>query len=508
MNKIYITTPIFYVNDLPHIGHAYTTIICDTIATFNRLEGKNVLFTTGTDEHGLKVEKAAKESQKDPTDFVDEVSLNFKNLSKKLEVNNTDFIRTTELRHKKSAEFFWKKLIDSNQIYLGNYKGWYSVKDESFYQEKELIKKNNFYETVDGSPVEWVEEKSYFFKLSQWESRLLEFYEKNPDFIRPESRMNEVKSFVKSGLKDLSVSRTSFNWGIKIPESPDHIMYVWIDALTNYLTSIGYPKIENDKMNFWKNCVHVIGKDILKFHAIYWPAMLMSINFPLPKLIFAHGWWTNEGKKISKSLGNSIDPNKMIDEFGLDQFKYFLLREVPLGNDGDFSEKALVSRVNSDLSNNLGNLVQRVIKFLDKNYNNTLTHSFCEEKNISKIQKKGYELINIVKKKMEKLEISKALEEIFFYVDDLNKFVDESQPWKSFKTNPEKSAKDLSMLIECFRIVGIILQPYIPNAAKRILDTLVVKESERNFINLSVKFCLRKNHKLNEPNQLFPRHEK
>ena len=508
MNKIYITTPIFYVNDLPHIGHAYTIIICDTISRFNHLDGKDVLFTTGTDEHGLKVEKAAKDNKTNPIDFVDKVSLNFKKLAKKLKIKNTDFIRTTELRHKRAAEFFWKKLIENGQIYKGNYKGWYSVKDESFYQEKELIKKDDFYETVDGSKVEWVEEESYFFKLSEWQSQLLEFYEKNPNFVKPRSRMNEVKSFVKSGLKDLSVSRTSFEWGIKIPDSPNHIMYVWIDALTNYLTSIGYPDIGNDRMKFWEKCIHIIGKDILKFHAVYWPAMLMSINFQLPKSIFAHGWWTNEGKKISKSLGNSIDPNKIIDDYGLDQFKYFLLREVPLGNDGDFSEKALINRINSDLANNLGNLIQRVTKFLYKNFNNTVTHVIKEEKNIPKLQKDGYELIDIVREKMESFEISKSLEDIFLYIDELNKFVDDSQPWKSFKIDPKKAGRDLSLMIECFRIVGIILQAFIPDSAKRILDLLKISESERNFINLSLKYSVPKNHQLCEPNQLFPRYEK
>ncbi len=508
MNKIYITTPIFYVNDLPHIGHAYTTVICDAIARFNYLDDKKVLFTTGTDEHGLKVEKAAKDKNKEPIDFVDEVSLNFKNLSKKLDIKNTDFIRTTENRHKISASFFWNELIKKNQIYKGNYKGWYSVKDESFYQEKELEKKGDTFVTNDGSPVEWVEEESYFFKLSNWESKLLTFYEKNPKFILPQSRMNEVKSFVKSGLKDLSVSRTSFNWGIKIPNSKEHIMYVWIDALTNYLTSIGYPEIKDDKMPYWENCIHIIGKDILKFHAVYWPAMLMAIDFPLPKSIFAHGWWTNEGKKISKSLGNTIDPNEIIDRFGLDQFKYFLLREVPLGNDGDFSENSLVGRINSDLSNNLGNLIQRVTKFLYKNFNNSIPYGFEEEKNITDIQRKGYKLIFTVKEKMYKFEISKSLEEIFAYIDELNKFVDASEPWKSFKIDSKKAGRDLSILIECFRIIGIILQPYIPDAAKKILDILNVKNSDRYFKNLSLKFSLQKNHSLNNPDQLFPRYEK
>ena len=506
MNNTYITTPIYYVNDLPHIGHAYTSIICDTIARFKKLEGQEVLFTTGTDEHGLKVEKAAKDKGKSANDFVDDVSKNFKILTQKLDLINTDFIRTTEERHKTSASFFWNKLIENKQIYKGNYRGWYSVKDESFYQEKELVKDGDSFKTKDGSKVDWIEEESFFFKLSSWEKELLKFYDLNPNFIRPLSRMNEVKSFVRSGLKDLSVSRTSFNWGIKIPNS-NHIMYVWIDALTNYLTSIGYPEMSSSKINFWKNCIHIIGKDILKFHGVYWPAMLMAINHPLPKTIFAHGWWTNEGKKISKSLGNTIDPNEMIEKFGLDQFRYFLLREVPLGNDGDFSEKALINRINSDLSNNLGNLIQRVIKFLNKNYDNKISHSIQNFKNIKQLDK-GYDLVNLIKLKIEDFQINKCLEEIFLYIDELNKFMDDSQPWNSFKTNPDKAGQDLSILVECFRIIGILLQPFIPKASNDILDILNINNSSRKFKNLTKDFSLEKNHSINKPHPLFPRYEK
>ena len=505
--KTYITTPIFYVNDLPHIGHAYTSIICDTVARFNKLDGKEILFTTGTDEHGMKVEKAAKIKGEIPQDFVDKVSQNFKNLSETLEIINTDFIRTTEKRHKNSAIYFWNELLKNNQIYKSNYSGWYSVKDESYYQDKELIKTGDVYTTKDGSQVDWIEEESFFFKLSEWQEKLLNFYEENPDFVMPKSRMNEVKSFVKGGLKDLSISRTSFDWGIKVPES-NHIMYVWIDALTNYLTSIGYPNITDEKMEYWENCIHIIGKDILKFHAIYWPAMLMAINHTLPKTIFAHGWWTNEGKKISKSLGNTIDPNQMIEKFGLDQLRYFLLREVPLGNDGDFSESSLINRINSDLSNNLGNLIQRVVKFINKNFNNSVPNSLREEADEIKLICQGYEIIITVKKKMKEFQISKCLEDIFFYIDELNKYMDESQPWNSFKIDPKKAGKDLSILIECFRIIGIVLQPFIPNASKKILDILNINNESRGFNNLNSKNILMSNHVLNKPSPIFPRYEK
>lgn len=508
MNNLYITTPIFYVNDSPHIGHAYTTIVADTIARFYKLSGKKVLFTTGTDEHGLKVEKAAKNKGKTPKDFVDIVSENFKNLSRSLKATNTDFIRTTEPRHEKAATFFWKKLCENNQIYKGKYHGWYSVKDESFYQEKELIKKGDKLTTIDGSEVEWIEEESYFFRLSEWQDKLLDIFEKQPDFILPKSRMNEVKSFVKSGLKDLSISRTSFQWGIKIPESTDHIMYVWIDALTNYLTSIGYPDMSEESKTYWKNCTHIIGKDILKFHAVYWPAMLLAIKYPIPKSIFAHGWWTNDGKKISKSLGNAIDPYEIIDKFGLDQFRYFLLREVPLGNDGDFSQDALINRINADLSNNFGNLVQRVIKFFKKNYHDSSLNIQTSNLNNSNEISYGYKLKHSIEKKMNEFQLHKCIEEIFTYIDQLNKFMDESEPWKTYKTNPDKAAKDLLVLIECFRILGIILQPFIPDAAKKLLDMLNIGENSRMFKNLSFDYSIIDNPKINEPTPLFPRYEK
>ncbi len=507
MNKVYITTPIFYVNDKPHIGHAYTTIICDSLARFYKLKGSTVLFTTGTDEHGLKVEKAAKNKNMSPIKFVEQVSTNFKDLSKKIELSNTDFIRTTEDRHKKSAQAFWKILSKNNQIYLSKYKGWYSVKDESFYQEKELQKKGDSLYTSDDEKVEWIEEESFFFKLSNWQNSLLDYYEKNPQFILPKSRMNEVKSFVKSGLKDLSISRTSFKWGIQVEESKNHIMYVWIDALVNYLTSIGFPKNKNNLNDFWINCIHVIGKDILKFHAVYWPAMLMAAKLPLPKTIFAHGWWTNEGKKISKSLGNSIDPNHMIDSFGLDQFRFFLLREVTLGQDGDFSISSFKNRINSDLSNNLGNLVQRTLKFISKNFDGEIL-SNLDSNNISSYPLNNtYKLFTKVERLITNFEVNRALEEIFNLVSILNKFMDDSEPWNVIKKNKENAANIMIQLVECFRVLGIILQPFIPTSAKNLLDTLNIKNDLRKFKCLNSKYAIKRGHRINEPKALFPRFE-
>ena len=360
----YITTPIYYVNDVPHIGHAYTTLACDAMARFKRLDGYQVLFLTGTDEHGQKVENAANDRGLAPKEFTDQVSQNFRDLLPILNVSNDDFIRTTEKRHKVSAQRIWQKLMDNGHIYLDKYSGWYSLRDEAYFTENELIDGK----APTGATVEWVEEESYFFDLSAWQEPLLEFYEKNPKFIAPRSRRNEVISFVKSGLRDLSISRTSFNWGISVPNDPKHIMYVWLDALTNYITAAGFPEENIPKYNqFWPADLHMVGKDILRFHAVYWPAFLMAAELELPKRVFAHGWWTNEGEKISKSIGNVIDPIELIQTFGLDQVRYFLLREVPFGNDGDFSQQSMIARINSDLSNDLGNLCQRVLSFVYKN---------------------------------------------------------------------------------------------------------------------------------------------
>ena len=370
--NFYITTPIYYTNDIPHIGHAYTSIACDIIARYNKLLGNNVFFLTGTDEHGQKVEKAAINSNLKPKEFVDKLSVNFINLIPFLGCEIDDFIRTTEERHIKASQELWKQLEKNNQIYLSNYEGWYSVRDEAFYLENELKKIDGKYVTDNGSPVEWVKEESYFFKLSEWQDKLIDYYEKNPESILPKTRYNEVLSFIKGGLKDLSISRTTFNWGVPVPNNSKHVMYVWIDALCNYLTAIGYPDTNNNNYKKFWPATHIVGKDILRFHAVYWPAFLMAAGIEPPKRIFAHGWWTNEGQKISKSLGNVIDPYEIINEYGLDQIRFFLFREVPFGNDGDFSKKAIANRINADLSNNFGNLVQRISSFAVKNNDSIL----------------------------------------------------------------------------------------------------------------------------------------
>ena len=507
MQNIYITTPIYYVNDNPHIGHAYTSIVCDVLSRYYKLKkNTSVKFLTGTDEHGQKVENAAKINNKKPQEFVDLVSKNFKNLTEVLNISNSDFIRTSEFRHKKTVEIVWNRLVERKQIYLGKYEGWYSIKDEAFYQEKELNKVDGDFQTQDGTKVEWLKEESYFFKLSNWQNKLLEFYDKNIDFIKPSSRRNEVISFVKNGLRDLSVSRTSFSWGIKVPNHGSHVIYVWIDALTNYLSAIKYPEsFENE--NYWKNSIHIIGKDILKFHAIYWPAILMAADLTPPKQIFAHGWWTNEGKKISKSLNKSIDPLQLIDKYGLDQLRYFLLREVTLGQDGDFSEKSFIKRVNSDLSNNLGNLIQRTLKLLEKHFDNKIPSKISELKNVE-ILFDTYKLATLVKPKIENFEYNKALESIFNHIDKLNQFIDNEKPWESIKKNDlSKASETLSTLIECFRVIAVILIPFIPDSAKKILDTLNVDSTNMNFDSLNIKFCLKKGEKINKIEKLFPRYD-
>ena len=365
-NNYYITTPIYYPSAKPHMGHAYSSIVADFFARFKRIQGYNVFYLTGTDEHGQKIERAANINKKNPQDFCDDISQIFKDLTKTLNLSNNDFIRTTETRHKKSAINVWKILEEKKEIYLSKYSGWYSVSDEAFYSEDEIVEEDGKKKSkLSGSLVEWVEEESYFFKLSKWEKPLLKFYNENPNFILPESRKNEVISFVKSGLKDLSVSRKSFKWGIPVPSNKDHVMYVWLDALTNYLSALNYPNTD-DKLfkNFWPADLHIIGKDILRFHAVYWPAFLLAANIDLPKRVYGHGWILSGNQKMSKSKGNILDPIEIIKNYGLDPLRYYLIKEVSFGNDGNISEEKLENCINSDLANNYGNLCQRVLSFL------------------------------------------------------------------------------------------------------------------------------------------------
>ena len=506
MNNFYITTPIYYVNDIPHIGHAYTTISCDIFARFNKLQNKNVFFLTGTDEHGQKVEKASNKSKLDPIDFVDKMSERFKNLIPALGCEINDFIRTTETRHKFAAQHLWNKLKANNQIYLSNYEGWYSIRDEAFYTENEIIKKNNVYFAPSGSPVEWVKEESYFFKLSEWQDKLLLFYNENPNIIKPQTRYNEVISFIKGGLKDLSISRTTFKWGIPVPDNQDHIMYVWIDALCNYLTSLGYPNEKSSNFkNFWP-ATHIVGKDILRFHAIYWPAILMAADLSPPQKIFAHGWWTNEGEKISKSLGNVINPYDIISEYGLDQFRFFLFREVPFGSDGDFSKKSIAERVNADLSNNFGNLIQRVTSFIYKNCDQVVQNKFeinTVDKNILEFSEIK---LNKYKNYMNNQEIDKAIKEIFELLTETNIYIDKQAPWQLKKNNIDRMNVVLSISIELIKRSTFMLFPIIPSSCKKVFKILNINFSNLTFDN--ILFINNLSVKINKPEPIFPRIEK
>ncbi len=499
-NNYYITTPIYYVNDVPHIGHAYTTLACDVLARYMRLNGKNVKFLTGTDEHGQKVAKSALNSGITPQEFTDKLSLRFRELVTKLNISNDDFIRTTEKRHIKAVQHLWNVLIESGDIYLGKYSGWYSMRDEAFYAESELTEDKL---APTGAPVEWLEEDSYFFALSKWQDKLLEFYEANPDFIRPSSRRNEVISFVKSGLMDLSVSRTSITWGVPVPGDEKHVVYVWLDALTNYISALGYPDNTMDFEKFWPADVHVVGKDITRFHAVYWPAFLMAAGIDLPKTVMAHGWWTNEGQKISKSVGNVIDPFALVDEFGVDQVRYFLMREVIFGNDGNYSRTGLVNRINNELSNKIGNLAQRTISFickLDAKVPNVTGN--IEEDELLKYcmsLKEGFD------EAMDKQNFNFVLDGINELADRANLYIDTNAPWALKNTDPVKMADILYVLLESIRYIAIYLQPFIPESSGNMLNQLGVAREDRDFASLNKRLV--SGSSLLSPSPIFPRVE-
>ncbi len=506
----YITTPIYYVNDIPHIGHAYTTLACDVMARFKRLDGFEVMFLTGTDEHGQKVEKSAAEKGKDPLEFCDEVSQRFRDLAKFMKFSNDDFIRTTEQRHKIACQALWQSLEASGNIYLDKYSGWYSVRDEAYYGESELLEGENGHKLAPtGAPVEWVEEESYFFRLSDWEDALLKWYENLPETVLPKSRRNEVKSFVEGGLRDLSISRTSFSWGVPVPGNDRHIMYVWIDALTNYLTATGYPDMDDEKFRkFWPADIHMVGKDILRFHAVYWPAFLMAAGIEPPKRVFAHGWWTNEGQKISKSLGNVIDPFDIVEEFGLDQVRYFLMREVPFGNDGDFSRTAMINRINSDLANDLGNLAQRSLSMVFKNCDGQIPvfGAFTEEDETILATIDG--LLPRVRALMDGQSISKAIKAIWKVVSDCNVYFAGQEPWTLRKTDPERMATVLYITAEVVRQIAIQISFIMPDSAEKLLDQINVAADRRGFDQLGQAGRLVPGTILDKPEGVFPRYVK
>jgi methionyl-tRNA synthetase len=503
----YITTPIYYVNDAPHIGHAYTTIACDVLARFMRLDGRRVKFLTGTDEHGQKVAKSAREAGVDPQAFCDRVARNFRDMTALMNISNDDFIRTTEERHIRASQALWQALQHRGEIYLGRFAGWYSVRDEAFYEESELVGgPSGVKRAPSGAEVEWVEEENYFFRLSAWQDRLLAFYDANPDFIAPKSRRNEVVSFVKSGLRDLSVSRTSFAWGIPVPGDPKHVMYVWLDALTNYLTAAGYPDVESAEYStFWPADLHMVGKDILRFHAVYWPAFLMAAGLQPPRRVFAHGWWTVEGEKMSKSLGNFIPPAKLVDEYGVDAVRYFMLRELPFGSDGDFSHHAVVGRINSDLANDLGNLAQRVLSMINRNCAAVVPEPGNLTAADETLLTAARSLLPQLRADFAEQSFHRGLEAIWQVVADANRYVDEQAPWALAKTDRSRMATVLYVLAEVIRQIGILVQPIVPAAASRLLDQLAVPAPQRDFVSLLAS-PLTSGRELPKPEGIFPRH--
>ncbi len=503
-NNYYITTPIYYPSAKPHMGHAYSSIVADFFARFKRISEHNVFFLTGTDEHGQKIQRAALESRKDPLDFCNEISSNFKDLSAILNLSNDDFIRTTEKRHKMAVENLWNILEKKKEIYLSKYSGWYSVSDEAFYSENEIEDKDNVkVNKLSGSKVEWVEEESFFFKLSKWEKKLLEYYDKNPEFIRPESRRNEVISFVKGGLKDLSVSRKSITWGINVPSQKDHIIYVWLDALTNYLSALDYPNIDTDKYkNFWPASVHIIGKDILRFHAVYWPAFLLAANLPLPKTIYGHGWILSNEEKMSKSKGNILDPLEIINKYGLDPLRFYLLKEVSFGNDGNISKEKLENCINSDLANNYGNLCQRVISFNEKNLNLEIP------KNI-KFNNEDLNLLNRFKENYDKIENAINKQDINFYMNFLmetlfaaNKYFNDQEPWNK-KNDTNRLNTIIYVSLELIRKISILMYPIIPETSLKALNIFNIKEKDIIFNSLINNEFLKQGMKINKINILI-----
>ena len=505
----YITTPIYYPSAKPHMGHAYSSIIADFFARFKRIDGYKVYFLTGTDEHGLKIQRAAEKKGVEPLTFCDQISKTFKNLSKTLNLTNNDFIRTTESRHKKSVQYLWEELKKNDDIYLSKYSGWYSVSDEAFYNEDEIEDLNNKKVAISSkSSVEWVDEESYFFRLSKWEKPLLEFYEKNPDFISPASRKNEVISFVKSGLKDLSVSRKSFSWGIKVPNDNEHVIYVWLDALTNYISALNYPNKDDELYKkFWPASVHLIGKDILRFHAIYWPAFLLAANIVPPKKVYGHGWILSNEEKMSKSKGNILDPLEIIKQYGLDPLRYYLIKEVSFGNDGNISQERLEDCINSDLANNFGNLCQRVSAFVIKN---------CDSKVPEKIrfENDDIKILDEYSQNLDKLRSEIDNQNINFYIDyivnrlfEANKYFNDQEPWKK-KDDKIRLNTIVYTTLEIVRKVTFLLYPIIPQSSLKVLKIFNLEEKDVIFQSIGNNEFLKKGSAINKIDILFNKIEK
>jgi methionyl-tRNA synthetase len=505
----YITTAISYPNGAPHIGHAYEAIATDAIARFKRLDGNDVFFLTGTDEHGQKMQQTAAKEGISPRELTNRNAPRFQAMVERLNCSNDAFIRTTEPRHYESSAAIWQRMADAGDIYLSKYAGWYSVRDEAYYAEDEThVNEHNVrLATKTGTPVEWVEEESYFFKLSEYQQKLLDLYEKVPDFVMPKERLNEVASFVRGGLQDLSISRTTFDWGVPVPGDPKHVMYVWVDALTNYITALDFPDTGSKRWKqFWPADLHVIGKDIVRFHAVYWPAFLMSAGIELPRRIFSHGFLFNRGEKMSKSVGNVVDPFTLADAYGVDPLRYFLLREVPFGQDGNYSHDAIVARINADLANDLGNLAQRSLTMVTKAFGGTLPAPGPYGETDKTLLAAADALLGTAREAMKTLQLHQVLNAAWAVVADANRYIASEQPWALAKTDPQRQGTVLYVTAEVIRQVAILAQPVMPTGAAKLLDLLGVPATERDFAWLGGARRIAPGSTLPKPEPVFPRY--
>lgn len=504
-NTYFITTAIAYPNGLPHIGHAYEAIATDALARFQRLNGKDVFFLTGTDEHGLKMVQTAENEGLGVAELAERNAGRFREMDQRLNVSFDRFIRTTEPDHHRSVQAVWDRMQQNGDIYIDAYSGWYSVRDEAYYAEEEtVLGEDDVRRGPQGTPVEWVEEKSYFFKLSAYQDRLLKLYESQPDFIGPDSRRNEVISFVKGGLKDLSISRTTFDWGVKVPNDPEHVMYVWVDALTNYITGVGFPDENDPNWRYWPADVHIIGKDIIRFHAVYWPAFLMSAGIPVQKRVYAHGFLFNRGEKMSKSVGNVVDPFNLADQYGVDQMRYFFLREVPFGQDGNYNHEAIVARINADLANDLGNLAQRSLSMIAKQLGGVLPEPGVFTGNDKEILAEADAMLGASRTAMATQQIHQWLNTVWGVVAEANRYFAGEAPWALAKTDPARQKTVLYVTAEVVRQVAILTQPVMPDASAKLLDSLGIPQDERDFAAIGRR--IKAGTTLPAPVGVFPRY--
>jgi methionyl-tRNA synthetase len=503
----YVTTAIAYPNGPPHVGHAYEAIATDTIARFMRLDGYDVFFLTGTDEHGLKIQQTAVQEGLSARALLERNVPRFRAMVERLNCSNDDFIRTTEERHSRSSAAIWERMAKAGDIYLDKYSGWYSVRDEAYYDEKETRLEDGIRLGPNGTPVEWVEEESYFFRLSAYQDKLLDLYTRVPDFVLPKERFNEVASFVRRGLQDLSISRTTFDWGIRVPGDPKHIMYVWVDALTNYITAVGFPDTDSNKFRrYWPADLHVIGKDIVRFHAVYWPAFLMSAGLELPRRIFSHGFMLSRGEKMSKSVGNVLDPFALADAYGVDQFRYFVLREVPFGQDGNYSHEAIVARINADLANDLGNLAQRSLSMIARNCDGLLPAPGPLTGADEAVLAAADTMIVRAREAMATQQLHQVLNLAWTVVADANRYFAGEAPWALSKTDRQRMGTILYVTAEALRQIAILAQPFIPASAGKLLDLLAVPSAERDFAWLGSNHRIAHGVMLPPPAPVFPRY--